>query len=103
MQKSVASLQIASRHWSHVHGNLLKSRGFYRFFLNINDISFYFFKECSLSHSLTYNVRCLRLKYYEFSRFFLRSQLYRLEDNKRNALDLTSFRNQVHYRKFLRE
>ena len=38
----ICSLQISSRNWSHVHENLLKSRGFYRFFLNVNVISFSF-------------------------------------------------------------
>ena len=36
------SLLISSRNWSHFHENLLKSRGFYRFVLNVNVISFYF-------------------------------------------------------------
>ena len=48
-----------------------------------------FFKECFLTHSITYNVRCLRLENYEFLRFFLSDQLYLLENNKCNALDLT--------------
>ena len=103
LQKYVASLQISSRHWSHVHGNLLKSREFYRFFLGINVIPFYFqFFQRMLSHPFCYLQR-LRLENCEFSRFFLWGQLYRLEGNKRNALDLKEFRNQVHYRKFLRQ
>ena len=44
-------MQISSRNWSHVHGNFLKSRGFYRFFLNRNVIPFYFhFIQRMLSH-----------------------------------------------------
>ena len=39
----ICSLQISSRNCSYFHGNLLKSRGFYRLFLNINVISFYFY------------------------------------------------------------
>ena len=45
----------------------------------------------------------LRLENHEFLIFFLWCQIYRLEDAKRNVLDLTEFRNQVHYRKFLRK
>ena len=45
----------------------------------------------------------IRLENLEFSRYFLSGQLSWLEYTKRNALDLTVFRNQVHYRKFLRE
>ena len=41
--------------------------------------------------------------YHEFSRFSLDSQLYRLEDTKRNVFDLADFRNQIHHKKFLRE
>ena len=102
----ICSLLISSRNWSHFHENLLKSRGFYRFVLNVNVISFYFqlFFQRMLSHQLFYlSMRCLRLENYEFSRFFLWGQFYRLENAKLNALDLTKFRNQVHCRNFLRE
>ena len=43
-----------------------------------------------------------KLENYEFSRFLLCRQLYRFEDTKRIALDYTEFRNQVHYRMFMR-
>ena len=51
----IYTLQISRRNWSHVNGNVLKSRGFYKDFLNINVISFYFtfFKEYFLTHSVT--------------------------------------------------
>ena len=75
--------QILSRNWSHVHGNVLKSRGCYRVFINRNVILFSFFSKNSFSPTLL---------------------LFRLEDTKRNALDLAEFWNQVrNYRKFLRE
>ena len=45
-------------------------------------------------------MRCLRLENCEFSRLFLCRQLNRFEDTKRIVMDLTEFRNQVHYRKF---
>ena len=64
---------------------------------------FLVFKECFLTHSVTYPVRCLRLENHEFLGFFLCGQLYLLKGTKCNALDLTEFKNQVHYRKFLRE
>ena len=38
-----------------------------------------------------------------FQDFFFWGQLYRLEDAKRNALDLIEFRNHIDYRKFLRD
>ena len=43
----------------------------------------------------------LRLQNHEFLKFG--GQLYRLENAKRNALDLTEFQNQVQYKNFLRE
>ena len=43
-----------------------------------------------------------KLENYEFSRFLLCRQLYRFKDTKRIALDYTEFRNQVHYRMFMR-
>ena len=56
-----------------------------------------------LSHPLCYlGVRFLRPENHEFSRFFIYDQLYQLEDTILNALDLTEFRNQFHYRKLLR-
>ena len=56
----ICSLQISSRCWSHVDGNLLKTRGFYRVFLNINVMSFYFhFLQRILSHPLYYLKRAL--------------------------------------------
>ena len=42
-------------------------------------------------------------KYHDFSRVFLGGQLCRLEDTKRNALDISDFRNHVHHKTFLRE
>ena len=48
-------------------------------------------------------MRCLRLENHEFSGFFLWGQLYRLEDAKRNVLDLTEFRNHIDYSKLLRD
>ena len=39
--------------------------------------------------------------YPEFSRFYLSGQQYRLEDTKSNALDISDFRNEVHYRMVL--
>ena len=65
-------------------------------------VIFIFFKECFLTRC--YLKRALfRLENHEFLRFFLWCQFYRLEDAKRNALDLTGFRNQVHHWKFLGE
>ena len=43
------------------------------------------------------------LENYEFSRFFIWGQFYQLKGITRNALDLSEFRNQVRYRKLLRE
>ena len=52
-----------------------------------------------LSDQLSYLKRAFfRLENQEFfSRFFLYGQFYRLENTKRNALDLAEFRNQVQY------
>ena len=56
----IFSLQISSRTLSHVHGNLFKSHGFHRFFLNTNIISFYFhFLRRMFSHPLCYLKRIL--------------------------------------------
>ena len=81
----------------------LNLANFTDFFLNRNVIPFYFHFSSKHAFSLTYSVRCLRLKNYVFSRFFLCGQLNRLKDTKRNVLDFAEFRNQVLYRKFLRE
>ena len=41
--------------------------------------------------------------YHEFLRISLPCQLHRLEETKRNVLDLADLRNQAHLKKFLRE
>ena len=41
--------------------------------------------------------------YPEFSRRFLCCQRYRLEDTKRNAWDISDFRNQIHHKMLFRE
>ena len=59
---------------------------------------FILLKECLLTPFVTYSECCLGLENHEFSRFFLCSLFYRLEDTKRNGLDLTEFQNQVNYK-----
>ena len=51
-------------------------------------------------HAICYlNSALIRLENYpEFSRFFFCGQQYRLENTKRNASDISDFRNQVHHR-----
>ena len=74
----ICSLKISRRNWSHVHGNLFKFRRFYRFFLNINFISFYFhFLQRMLSHPFCYLKRalCKARKSWTFKIFSLRSVL----------------------------
>ena len=74
----ICSLQISSRNWSHIHGNLLKSCGFHRYFLNINVISFYFhFLQRMLSNQLCYLKRALfkARKSWIFKIFSLRTTL----------------------------
>ena len=103
---NICSLQISSRDWWRVRGNILKSHGFYRFFLNRNVIRFYFhFLQIMLFHPLCYLkcTLCWLENYNEFSRFFLCRQLYRLKYTKRNALDLAEFPNQIDYKTFLRD
>ena len=39
----------------------------------------------------------------KLSRFFLCDKDYRLEDTKRNTLDISDYRNQVHHRMIFRE
>ena len=67
-------------------------------------LSFYFhFLQRMLSHALCYLKRALfKARKSWILKIFL-GQLYWLKDAKRNALDLTEVRNQVHYRKFMRE
>ena len=74
----ICSLQISSRNWSHVHGNLFKALGFYRFFLYINVISFCFhFLQGMLCHALCYLklVLCNARKSWIFKIFSLMSTL----------------------------
>ena len=93
------SLQISSKNWSNVHGSLLKSSGFYRFFPNSNVISFYFhFLQGMLSHPLCYLKLALfkARKSWIFKIFYLRSMLKVMPW-------ISQFLNQVHYREFQRE
>ena len=58
-----------------------------------------------LFHLLCY-LKCalFRLEDYpEFSRLFLLGQSYRFEDTKRNALDMSDFRNQAYHRMLFEE
>ena len=67
--------------------------------------SLYSFSLKNAFHPLCYLKRALfRLgNYPEFSRLFLCGQRYWLEDTKRNTLDISDFRNQVHHRMFFKE
>ena len=59
---------------------------------NFDQFIFIFFKECFLKRAL------FRLENYpQFSSLFLCCQRYLLQDTKRNALDISEFRSQVHH------
>ena len=59
---------------------------------NFDQFIFIFFKECFLKRAL------FRLENYpQFSSLFHCCQRYLLQDTKRNALDISDFRNQVHH------
>ena len=89
-RKPCVYITFSSRNWSHVHENILKSHGFYRFLVNRNVELFisFFFKEWFST-----------LDYGEFSRFLFRDQLYQLEDTKHNAFNLSGFQNHSNHRK----
>ena len=96
----ICSLQISSRNWSPVYGNLVKSLEFYRFFLNINVMPFYFhFLQRMLSHPFCY-LKCALFK-------ATKSWIFKIVSLRRtlNVIpwNFFEFRNQVHYRKSLRE
>ena len=87
----ICSLQISSRNWSHVHGNLLKSGGFYRFFLNINGISFCFhFLQGMFSHSLCYLIKRALFKARKSWIFKIPSLRPRLQVSKSSPLQKVS-------------
>ena len=55
--RSIRNIWTAATGW-HVQGNLLKSYRFYRFFVNVNVLFFYFhFLQRMLSHPFCYSVR----------------------------------------------
>ena len=86
--------------------HIFESPRSYRFLLNRNldQFVFIFFKECFFTNSVTGSVSLFRLENHpEFSKVFLCDLLYRLEDTKRNVLDISDFRNQFHHRIFFRE
>ena len=103
----IFSLQISSRTWSHVHGNLFKSHGFHRFFLNTNVISFYlhFLPKNAFSPFLLLKACFVKgWKIMSFQDFFLEVNFIGSKTlNALNALDFTEFRNHIDYRKFLRD
>ena len=79
--------------------HILESLRFCRFFLNrnVDQFIFIFFKEY-FSITLVLEERCLGLKIIvNFQDFILSGQPYRLEDTKRNALDISDVWNQVHH------
>ena len=108
----ICSLKICS--WSHVQSNLVKSRRFYRFFRNRNVILIYFLFLQILSSKNAFSLTLLLKacvvsgwKTMSFQDFFFAVNFIGSKTLKHNVLDLTEFRNlyrnQVYYRKFLRE
>ena len=69
----------------------------------LHHFTFIFFKECFLIHSVILKRALFKARKSWIFKIFFWDQFYRLEDANRNALDLNEFRNQDHYRKFLRE
>ena len=97
LQKNCEKLEISL--------NLKDFTGFLQIEMFTKLLFFQSFSSRNICHPPCY-LKCtlFRLEnYLGFSRFALYGQLHWLEDTKRNVLNVTVFRNQVHHRKYLRE
>ena len=87
---NIYNLQVSSLTWSQVHGNILKSHGFYRFLRQRNVAKFIFLSFNNFSPTPLTCRALLRLKNcHKLLRFFLFSQQYWFRVI--NALDPTNF------------